>query len=45
MLEVKNVTKKYGKNLACNDVSFTLDSGSLTVLLGPNHNEINYRIP
>ena len=36
MLEVKNVTKKYGKNLACNDVSFTLDSGSLTVLLGPN---------
>ncbi|MBR6383502.1 MAG: ABC transporter ATP-binding protein [Lachnospiraceae bacterium] len=36
MLEVKNVTKKYGRNLACNDVSFTLDSGSLTVLLGPN---------
>ena len=36
MLEVKNVTKKYGKNLACNDVSFTLEPGSLTVLLGPN---------
>jgi len=36
MLEVKNVIKKYGKNLACDDVSFTLDSGSLTVLLGPN---------
>ena len=36
MLEVNHVTKKYGKNLACNDVSFTLDSGSLTVLLGPN---------
>ncbi|MCR4647457.1 MAG: ABC transporter ATP-binding protein [Lachnospiraceae bacterium] len=36
MLEVNHVTKKYGRNLACNDVSFTLDSGSLTVLLGPN---------
>ena len=36
MLEVKNVTKRYGKNLACDDVSFTLDPGSLTVLLGPN---------
>ena len=36
MLEVKNVTKRYGKNIACNDVSFTLDSGTLTVLLGPN---------
>lgn len=36
MLEVKNVTKRYGKNITCNDVSFTLDSGTLTVLLGPN---------
>ena len=36
MLEVKNVTKRYGKNVACNDVSFTLEPGSLTVLLGPN---------
>jgi ABC-type multidrug transport system ATPase subunit len=36
MLEVINVTKRYGKNIACNDVSFTLDSGTLTVLLGPN---------
>ena len=36
MLEVKNVTKRYGKNLACNNVSFTLEPGSLTVLLGPN---------
>ena len=36
MLEVKNVTKKYGKNLACDDVSFTLEPGTLTVLLGPN---------
>jgi ABC-type multidrug transport system ATPase subunit len=36
MLEVSHVTKKYGKNIACNDVSFTLEPGSLTVLLGPN---------
>lgn len=36
MLDVRNVTKKYGKNVACNDVSFCLEPGSLTVLLGPN---------
>lgn len=36
MLEVNHVTKKYGKLLACNDVSFHLDPGSVTVLLGPN---------
>ncbi len=36
MLEVRNLTKKYGKNLACNNVSFKLDEGSVTVLLGPN---------
>ena len=36
MLEVKNVTKRYGKHVACNDVSFTLEPGTLTVLLGPN---------
>ncbi len=36
MLEVKNLTKKYGKTLACDDVSFTLEEGSVTVLLGPN---------
>ena len=36
MLEVKNITKRYGKNVAVNDVSFTLEPGTLTVLLGPN---------
>lgn len=36
MLKVQNLTKKYGKNLAANDVSFELDEGSVTVLLGPN---------
>lgn len=36
MLEVSHVTKKYGKIAACDDVSFHLDKGSVTVLLGPN---------
>ena len=36
MLDVIHVTKKYGKTLACDDVSFMLEDGSLTVLLGPN---------
>ena len=36
MLDVNHVTKKYGKNPACDDVSFMLEPGSLTVLLGPN---------
>ena len=36
MLQVSNLTKKYGKTLACNNVSFALDPGSVTVLLGPN---------
>ena len=35
MLTVSNITKRYGKNLACNDVSFHIDRGSITVLLGP----------
>lgn len=36
MLTVSHVTKKYGKVIACNDVSFHLDPGDVTVLLGPN---------
>ncbi len=36
MLEVSHITKKYGKVLACDDVTFSLDPGSITVLLGPN---------
>ncbi len=36
MLTVSNVTKRYGKVLACDDVSFHLEPGSVTVLLGPN---------
>ncbi len=36
MLQVSHLTKKYGKVLACDDVSFQLEKGSVTVLLGPN---------
>ena len=36
MLLVQNVTKQYGKTIACNDLSFHLEPGCMTVLLGPN---------
>jgi len=36
MLDVSHVTKRYGKVVACDDLSFHLDPGSVTVLLGPN---------
>ena len=36
MLQVQNVSKKYGKVQALDQVSFSLDPGSCTVLLGPN---------
>lgn len=36
MLSVSHLTKKYGKTAACDDVSFELEKGSITVLLGPN---------
>ena len=36
MLDVSHVTKRYGKVLACDDLNFHLDPGSVTVLLGPN---------
>ena len=36
MLEVKHVTKRYGKTLANNDISFAVEPGQIAVLLGPN---------
>ena len=36
MIEVKNVTKKYGKAVAVEDVSFTINDGEIVGLLGPN---------
>ena len=36
MLTVDQVTKMYKKEAACNQVSFTINDGEITVLLGPN---------
>ena len=36
MIEVKNVTKKYGKFIAIDDISFTVNDGEIIGLLGPN---------
>ena len=36
MIEVKNLTKKYGDHLAVDDLSFTVDEGSVYGFLGPN---------
>ncbi len=36
MIEVKNLTKKYGTNLAVDDLSFTIESGKIYGFLGPN---------
>lgn len=36
MIEVKNLTKRYGKNTAVENLSFTVESGQVYGLLGPN---------
>lgn len=36
MIEVKNVTKKYGKHIAVDNISFTINEGEIVGLLGPN---------
>ena len=36
MFSVANVTKKYGKNVANNDISFSVNDGEIAILLGPN---------
>ena len=35
-IEIKNLTKHYGKTLAVNNVSLKVDSGTFTVILGPS---------
>jgi ABC-2 type transport system ATP-binding protein len=35
-LEVKNLSKRYGRTLAVDDLSFSVDSGQVTGFLGPN---------
>lgn len=36
MLTIEHLTKKYGKTCALDDISLSLEPGSITVLLGPN---------
>jgi ABC-type multidrug transport system ATPase subunit len=36
MIEVQNVTKKYGKHLAGDDITLRVGAGELAILLGPN---------
>lgn len=36
MLSISHVTKKYGKTVANNDISFQVGDGQIAVLLGPN---------
>ncbi len=36
MIEVKNITKKYGSFVAVDDISFTINDGEIVGFLGPN---------
>ncbi len=36
MIEIKNVTKKYGKVIAVDNISFEVENGEIVGLLGPN---------
>lgn len=36
MIEIKNLVKRYGKNYAVKDISFTVNDGEIMGFLGPN---------
>ena len=36
LLEVRNLTMKFGSLVACDDVSFNVEKGSIVGLIGPN---------
>ena len=36
MIEISHLTKKYGTNVAVNDLSLTLEPGNIYGFLGPN---------
>lgn len=36
MIEVKNVTKKYGRKVVLDNISFTANKGEITCLIGIN---------
>ena len=36
MIEVNHLTKRYGSNVAVNDISFSVKEGEIVGFLGPN---------
>ena len=36
MIEIKNVTKKYGDNIALNNISFNVEDGEIFAFIGHN---------
>ena len=36
LIEISHLTKKYGANVAVNDLNLTLESGNIYGFLGPN---------
>ncbi len=36
MIDVQHVTKRYGRNTALNDISFSIEKGEVVAFLGPN---------
>ena len=36
MIQVENITKKYGSFTAVNDISFEIEEGEIVGFLGPN---------
>ena len=36
MIEIKNVTKKYGNNIALNNISFNVNNGEIFAFIGHN---------
>ncbi|HBC26428.1 MAG TPA: ABC transporter, partial [Ruminococcaceae bacterium] len=36
MIEVRNLTKRYGSNVALDDISFSVEEGTVLGFLGPN---------
>lgn len=42
LIEIKNVTKKYGDFVAVDNISFEIKDGEIVGLLGPNRSRKNY---
>ncbi|SUJ41510.1 Glycine betaine ABC transport system, ATP-binding protein OpuAA [Staphylococcus aureus] len=44
MIKFKNVTKRYGKHVAVDNISFNINEGEFFVLIGPSGCGKNYDI-